>query len=446
MHNHLGKFQLHLVDRFRRTDSLKLYQELLKTQWCSRQKIDGVQWMKIKDLLNHAYNNVPYYRILFDTHGLKPNKIRNIMDFRRLPILTKDIIRANSGDMLAFNRKSFQPRKRGTSGSTGIALPYYIDRKSHSEQWANVYRIWHIGGWGPGDKIIVLAGSSLHPSLHALRKWIYVGLNNWLLLSAFNMSEDNMMRWVSKIKRFKARFMHGYPTSIYIFARFLEDNNIRDIRFQAVFTTAEMLQPKYRDIIGKVFSCPVFDLYGAGDGNGYAFECEEHEGLHCASESSYIELLTDDGGVASNGQPGQIITTDLSNYAMPFIRYKVGDIAIPNSEPCKCGRGLPILKKILGRSNDFVTTKNGQIVHGTFFEYLFRVKDWISQFYVVQESESQLSVYLKPNKSPPISEVKSINRILQAKFNRMTVNISFTQNIPTSPSGKFKFIVNKTLT
>ena len=270
-------------------------------------------------------------------------------------------------------------------------------------------------------------------------------MNNWLTLSAFEMSNNTMKKWINKLRKFKARYMYAYASSAYLLAKYFEENSISNIYFDAIFTTAEVLHPKFRETIERVFSCEVFDTYGGTDGAGFAFECKEHTGLHCTSENSIIEILREDGSVAENGETGEIISTDLFNYSMPFIRYKVGDIAAYDLNPCNCKRGLPLLKNIQGRSNDFVTTRNGQKVHGEFFAHLLHGINWICQFYVVQESTTSLSLYLKLDKPHSHQEIRWIENRLKRKFFDMDINISLTENIPKAQSGKFKFIINRTV-
>lgn len=441
----INRLNLRLVDFFRKTDALSLYEDFLKTQWLPEEQIRQIQWKKINSLLNHAYHNVPYYQRIFDSNGMKPDDVKCIDDFRKIPILTKDIIRTNSKDMVSKKKKIFQAHRKATSGSTGNTLTFYMDRKSRSAQWATMYRQWNVGGWNPGDRIVFLGGSSIYPSVHALMMWFYVKLNNWLPLSAFDMSDENMGKWLEKIRRSGAKFMHAVAASAYILAKYAENNDIKGIRFNAVFTSADPLLPNYRETIQRVFSCDVFDLYGANDGGGFAFECEEHNGLHCVSEKALIEVLKEDGSAAGEGESGEIVSTDLLNYTMPFIRYKVGDIATVELNPCKCGRGLPLLKNIRGRSNDFVTTKGGLKVHWGYFAYLFREIDWISQFYVVQEDKYTLSIYLKPDMQPSKDKIAWIRNTIEKKFCGTNINIRFTGNIPIAASGKFKHIINKTL-
>jgi len=439
-----GRLKLRLVDVFRKSDALRLYEDFLRTQWLSSAEIQEIQWGRLTMLLDHAYRNVPYYRNVFDKIGMKPNDVRSIDDFRKLPILTKEIIRKNCDAILAKNRERFQPRKKATGGSTGVSLKFFIDRKSQSAHWAFMYRSWNVGGWEPGDRVVVLAGSSLYPSIAAFKKWWYVRLNNWLLLSAFKMSDTTMNEWVRMLRRFRAKFMYAYSSSAYLFAKYLERENIKDVSFKSVFTTAEVLHPHFRETIERVFSCEVFDIYGGTDGAGFAFECEKHKGLHVVSENSFIEILRDDVNVAEDGEVGEVISTDLFNYAMPFIRYKVGDISAFHPNPCDCGRGLPLLENIKGRSCDFVIRKDGSKVHGEFFSHLLSKIKWILQYYIVQENASGLSIYIKPDGTAPRAEIRKISEFLSKNFDGMDVNIVLTEKIPVTASGKFKFVVNKT--
>ncbi len=439
----INKAKFRLMDRLRGTEALKFYQQFLETQWLSAEAICDWQWERVQNLLHHAYDHVPYYRKLFSDNGMHPNDIGSWEDFRRIPILSKRTIRANSEAMLADNRRVFHPHKKATSGSTGAPLQYFLDKKSHSTKWAIVYRLWHLAGWRPGDKVVFLGGTSLYPSVRAMVKWLYVRLNNWLLLSAFDMSEKNMRLWANRVRRFNANYMHAYASSAYLFAKFVEQNHITDVQFKAVFTTAEPLLLHYRETIRRVFNSEVFDLYGAADGGGFAFECEQHYGLHCASESCVLEVIRDGQLVNTLGDTGEIISTDLFNYAMPFIRYKVDDVARVGNATCKCGRGLLLLQEIKGRSHDYVQTSDGTKVHGEFFDYLFREMDWVSQFQIIQQSESDLLVYVNPSQMPQKTKIKWIQDFLSQKFAGMRIEVILTGQIPKTRSGKFNYIVNK---
>ncbi len=444
MSSQFGRAKLQLVERLRRTEALKRYEVYKRSEWFTPEQILDIQLDKIRKLLKHAQAQVPYYRDIFLQAGVQPDDIKTVRDYQRLPLLTKDTVRQNGDQMLARNRAVFAPHRKATGGSTGHPLTYYMDRQSRSAQWAHIYRLWHTAGWQPGEKMVMLGGSSLYPSSDAIKKWFYVKLNNWLPLSAFGMSPVKMLAWTEQLRKFKARFMHAYASSAYLFAKFLQENAIQDIRFDAVFTTAEMLQPKFRTLIEQVFGCKVFDFYGAADGGAFAFECEAHLGLHCVSESCFIEIVNETGDAAAPGEIGEVVTTDLNNHAMPFIRYRLGDKGMFAEAPCSCGRGLPVLQKVIGRTPDFIESKTGERYHEEFFSYLFKEVDWISQFCVVQKSRDQLDVFLKADTQPTASELVRLQDFLSKKFKGMTLQFKLSEELPVSASGKYKYIINKT--
>lgn len=291
--------------------------------------------------------------------------------------------------------------------------------------------------------MVMLGGTSLYPSAYAVKKWFYVKLNNWLLLSAFGMSDAHMQKWIKQLRRFKAQYLHAYASGAYLLAKFIEERNISDIKFNAVFTTAELLHPKYRKTIERVFRCKVYDFYGAADGGAFAFECEQQKGLHCVSESCFIEVVKSDGKPAAPGEIGEIVTTDLNNYAMPFIRYKVGDQGAFAESACDCGRGLPRLQTVVGRTPDFIESKTGERYHEEFFSYLFKEIDWVCQFCVVQENRDALQIYFKPDRPPQQSALDHLHSFLSKKFKNMNLKLQVTQDLPVSPNGKFKYIINK---
>ncbi|KJJ85937.1 phenylacetate-CoA ligase [Candidatus Omnitrophus magneticus] len=448
--NRIKEFRTHhplrmsLINLIRRTDAMRYYYDFINSQWYSHEHIQEIQFQNLKRLLTHAYNNVPYYRRTFNAHGLQVENIKDFIDFKKVPYLDKNIIKTNYADMFASNMKQFKPHPKSTGGSTGNPLLFYIDKKAHSMQWAYIYRAWNIGGWTPGEKVVVIGGTSLFSKTTAIRKWAYATINNWILFSAFDMSDDNMAAWVVKIRKFKARYMYTYANSVYVFADYIERKAINDITFDAIFTTSEVLTDKIRKKAEQVFSCKVYDEYGGSDGAGFAFECEMQK-LHVVLENCVFEITNEDSSTLAPGEEGEICTTDLFNYGMPFIRYKTGDISSFSESPCSCGRGLPLLTNIKGRVSDYCTNKDGERVNYTFFDHMFKTHDWIHQFYVVQESHSKITIYFKTTKEYPLKELNSIRAMIQQKFSGFEVNIKMTNETPKTISGKHKYVINKTL-
>ncbi len=440
----LNKIRLSLVDYFRDTNSVKFLDDYLKSQWYSHEQIKEIEWKNLKRLIDHSYKNVKYYNELFHKMEIKPEDIRTMDDFRQLPILTKEIIRKKEKDLVAKNFEEFKPRKKFTGGSTGTPLSYYFDKQAHSSQWAVIYLQWMIGGCMPGTKMVHLGGPSITPSFNNIKKNIYRKLNNWIFFSSFELNDDQMASWVNIIKKNKIEFMHGYSSSAYLFAKYVEKNNI-DLKLKSVFTSSEPMYPQYKEAIQKVFGCETFDLYGANDGGGYAIECEKHSGLHVVSEKALIEIIKDNNKPAGLNESGEMIFTDFLNYSMPFIRYQVGDVATVGQSKCECGRGAPLIKNIQGRSHEFVTTKSGTKIHGAFFNRLVKGHDWVNGFHVIQERSDKLTLFLKGNSVDNCGDILEMKSILKKKFEGMTIEIQKINDLPMSKSGKHTFIENKTL-
>jgi phenylacetate-CoA ligase len=435
---------LRLVDLIRKTDALSMYREFLDGEQRTPAEVEREQVRKVRELLVHAAAQVPHYTQLFRDLHFDPQDVRSLKDLRALPIVTKAEMR-NAGDrFVAKNAGAFEPSHRSSSGTTGEPFSYLLSRQARSAQWASMYRQWNIGGWEPGDPIVYLGGTSLFPSIHAVGRWVYEHLNSWLALSAFDMRPESMDRWLGEIRRRGIRFMHAYPSSAHILATRALKTGVT-MKFDAVITSAEVLHPHQRARIEEAFCCKVFDFYGANDGGAFAFECEQHAGLHGVAERAVIEIVRDDGSPAPDGEVGRVISTDLLNFAMPFIRYDAGDRAAMDPAGCCCGRGTPTLAHIAGRSNDYVRTPTGRRIHSGFFSYLVRGKPWVDQFQVVQESPTALIMYVKPRDGFPETDIPRIQEALAAGCEQMTVTVTVCDSIPAAPNGKYQYIVNHTL-
>jgi phenylacetate-CoA ligase len=398
----------------------------------------------LSELLRHASAHVPYYREVFATLRIDPANVHPGADLRALPIVSKAVMRAEPDRFTADNSARFQPTVRTSSGTTGEPFRFLMSRASRSAQWACIYRQWHVGGWEPGDRMAWLGGTSISPSTRAAMRWVYGRLNNWQTLSAFEMSPANMDRWLELIRDRPIRFMHAYPSSA---AGFAEHAIARGVSapMTSVTTSAELLHPHQREVIERAFSCRVNDLYGANDGGAFAYQCEQRNGFHLVAERALVEILRADGTPAGPGESGRIVSTDLTNYAMPFIRYETGDEAAWSAQPCPCGRGLPLLQTIFGRANDYLTTRTGEKVHSGFFTYTVRSLPWIDQFQAVQESASRLTVYVKPKEGANADHLDHLSGVLAKKFQEMEISVQVVDSIPLSRAGKLRFVVNKTI-
>ena len=421
---------------------------LNKTQWWKPEQLEELQNKKLRALIKHAYEKVPYYHRIFKERGLTSNDIKTVEDLQKLPILTKDEIRKNFAELMAKDFENWKPIQNATSGSTGEPLRYYITKNNLSIGWASGFRAWSWAGYKLGDKRVTLAGSSLLPSHMSFKKRFRYLLERNLPLSSLNMTEDVMEEYAQKIIKFKPKYIRGYPSALSILAKFLTENGIHDIQPVAVFTTAETLLPYQRKIIEDVFGCDVLDGYGCRDGGANAMECPEHSGCHIASEQVVMEFVKG-GEKVSSGEMGEIIATDLHNYAMPFIRYAAGDVGIPTDEVCSCGRGLPLLKSIEGRVLDIISLENGTMLSGLpltdEFEYIEKEKSGtFKQYQIVQESKNKLLIKIVKGDGYTQEDTRRILKGIKKHVGgSMDIKVEFVNNIPATKTGKRLFVVSK---
>ena len=419
----------------------KYYKQLEKTQWLSLEQLQEFQNRKLQMLIKHAFQNVPYYNQLFNNINLKCNDIKTISDLKKIPLLKKDNIRSNYDKIKAKNIYEYKPILNQTGGSTGEPLQYYITKDVASITWAGMFRGWGWAGYKIGDKRITFGGSSLVPDAKAsLFQRLRQLLERNLPLSAVSMTEQKYEHYISIIRKYKPKFLKGYPSSIFLLADFCKDHNINDIKFKAVFSTSEVLLPHYRQLIEKQFQCKVFDEYGSYDGGGQALECEFHTGFHISVEKVIMEITDDNGIPVPPGKPGHIVVTDLHNYAMPFIRYDVGDIGIMDDKPCPCGRSLPLLKEIHGRTTDIIKLSNGVSIAGPAVTLIF--KDChVKQYQLVQISGNEILVKVVKGENFSEKDENHFMNILKHHVGKdIKVNIEYCSAI--SLNNKYRFIIS----
>jgi phenylacetate-CoA ligase len=235
----------------------------------------------------------------------------------------------------------------------------------------------------------------------------------------------------------------GYASALDSLAEFAESREIDDLSFTAIRSSAETLWPQQRRRIERVFGSPVHNFYGSREVNNLAAECPEHGRLHLISAWRYVEIVDEEGRPVPDGQRGHVAVTDLSNFAMPFVRYRNDDVARFSPEPCPCGRPSPVLEELLGRSSDLIQTPQGDVIHGEFFTHLFYGRDDIRQFQVRQTALDRLVVRYVPCRN---TADEFMSRVKQKICRRMgegaSVAVESCEQIPTPPSGKHRFTIS----
>ena len=418
--------------------------ELTKTQYYNRERLLKLQSEKLRYLILSAYKNVPYYRKLLDDNMVNPKDVREPSDLTKIPFLTKNNIRENMSSLKSCKSKNLQ--EFNTGGSTGEPMIFYIGKKRVSYDVAAKLRATRWWGVDIGDPEIVIWGSPIELSkqdrIRQFRDWIF----QTKLLSAFDMTEQRMLEYLHIIRKMRPAHAFGNPSSINVLAKYARNNKIRldDLGIKVVFCTAEKLYEHQRELISEIFNAPVANGYGGRDAGFIAHECPEALGMHITAESIIVEIVDNTGDPLPPGQKGEIVVTHLDTHDFPFIRYKTGDIGVLSEKACPCGRGLPVLKKIEGRTTDFIVTPDGKIMHGLSLIYVLREIPGIREFKIIQEKPARFVVNIVKDSIFKDESEAEIRDGFKKRIGADTeVLLNYLPGIEPERSGKFRYIVSK---
>lgn len=415
---------------------------LKKSQWLSTAELQEIQWRKLVALLNHAFDKSPFYKKRFNEYGITPNDIKTPEDMVKVPLLTKNDIREQFHEM-KVTEGSYKFSLAKTSGSTGQALKFYKDRASSGNGRASMYRGHSWYGVEVGDREAKMWGVPIENK----EKWVAkVGdyMVNRFRVKSFQLTDNVMQDFVGRMRRFNPKYLMGYSSLVYQFAQYLEGAKIDGSQFALKFVkvTAETLFDDQRKQIETVFNCPVAIEYGATEVGIIAFECPYH-GAHIMSESVFVEEI--DTGIDSKKE---VVITDLNNYYSPIIRYRIGDCARLSDRICRCGRGLPLLEEIVGRTSDVVYKANGVPVHSAIFSYI--LKDitgrdgGIKQYKIYQEEKGCLRIEIIRSHNYNETTFNHLKKNIYKQLgDNMKLNIVYVDDIQREASGKLRYFVSK---
>ncbi len=437
-------FPLH--EHLKGHDSVAMRRRLELSQWHSPDQIAAEQIERLRAFLTDVEQHVPYYRDQFRRLGFDPRELRSIDALQALPLLTKQDIRAHTDALKADDHGPLT--RYNTGGSSGEPLIFYIGkpRKSH-----DVAAKWRATRWWDvdiGDPELVVWGSPIELGAQDRIRRLRDTLMRSTLLPAFEMSPDRLDGFVAAIRRQRPRMLFGYPSALSHIARHAQARGVPldDLGIRVAFVTSERLYDDQRATIARVFNCRVANGYGGRDAGFIAHECPAG-GMHITAEDIVVELVAAQGRPVPDGMPGEIVVTHMATRDFPFIRYRTGDVAVRDASPCACGRGLPLLKAIQGRSTDFVVAADGTVMHGLALIYILRDLPGVDAFKIVQESRQRTTVSVVAH---PALDDDSMQRIVHGFRQRLgpsvEVDVRCVAEIPPEKSGKFRYVVSHVAT
>lgn len=392
------------------------FEELNKTQWYKPERLRRFQESRLRALLKHAYQNVPYYHKTLKEENVRPRDVRTIEDLKKLPILTKQDVRNHSSQLIAVNAKDYKCGLSRTSGSTGRPLTFLLDQQNREMEYASQWRhrVW--ANINFSSRIANFRGTLGWRKFERDKpSWKFNALSKELEFNILGMDNYVLKMYVKQLKKFRPDLVEGYPSAVELLAAYMLEHEISGIFPTAVETSSEKLSDNQRSVIEEAFRCKVYDWYGQSEYVVSAGQCPD--GNYHIVESGIMEFIRD-GEQVGEGEMGEIVGTGLYNYSMPFIRYRIGDIGNYSEEKCNCGRRLPVLQSLEGRVSETIITPDGKLLSGMSFEHYWkhRIGPYtpnVDYVHIIQKSKRRLLVEMVRRDDYSNEETQTILRELK---------------------------------
>jgi phenylacetate-CoA ligase len=413
----------------------------------------AVQRARLTRLARHAHAHVPWYRTALEQAGVvSPAGEVALEHWTNLPILTKDVLRAEADRLQAIDGHPRATYWNTSGGSTGEPVRLLQDQRFRDVVRAVAILFNRWVGYRFGDPLIKIWGSErdLFEGGESRRTRIVRWLRNEHWFNAFRMSPAQMRECLDEIDRLRPVLVLGYVESLVDLARVILQEGRSVHQPRAVMSAAGPLDADARTLIAQAFRAPVFDRYGSREVGDVACECDRHGGLHVCVPTHLVEILRPDGQPAAPREWGELVITVLMNYSMPLLRFRIGDVSAWRGEPCSCGRAWPLLERVTGRVSDMFVRADGTHVHGEYFTHLFYSLPWVRKFQVVQETLELIQVHILPidNAGDPAvgfqTDLDDVRRKIRLVMgDGCAVGFSFPLSIEPAASGKFRYTISK---
>lgn len=439
-----NRLALTAIDLGRRTEIGDVLPALEQSQWLPADALAQMQIVRFQQILGFASQHVPFYKKLFAEHKWHPSDFVTLSDLGRLPIITKEVLRSAP---LEFRPDTCElpigHKSRHTGGSTGEPLSYLVANDAFGSKWAATLRVWQASGYAFGDKMLTLGGSSLgnRPG-NGISQYIYNFLRNNHAIPVGQLNEEDLCKIEHQLIETRPTVLYGYPSIIYLIARYLIQRKTVAPSIKRVITTSELLFPGQRRVIEEAFQAPVFDEYGCPEVGLIAGECGYHQGLHYAMELCLVEVLDNANNLIPLGHAGRLVATNLLNRAMCLIRYDTGDVGAISNERCKCGRGLLRIKGLEGRTRDLIYAPGRRIIHGVEINHLIYKHAWVDRYQIIQETSHELTLMLGISSEIDAAQIEQLQTQL-SEHTGMVVTLKVNVPFIETNGKKNRLIISK---
>lgn len=424
-------------------NDFKFFFNLLKSiNKKSYSDIKKYQIEKVNKIIKNSFKNVIFYNELYSKNNLNNFQIKEFKDLSKFPIINKEIIINNYDKFQNSSLKKSNLVRMTTGGSTGNPMQVLMTKKYKSYSLASTFFYLHHFKCDP----VVDKSVRLHGDIIKKNDGLFEIKKNKLVLSSNHLDFDKVYFFVSLIKKFKPKYLHAYPSAIYLFSKIILDNKIKiDFKIEYIFTDSEVLYSKQKIIIEKVFSCKIISIYGHTEGSVFGLTSNGNENFYIHPYFGIIELVDKNNDVITKPNiKGEIVVTGFLNEAMPLIRYKTGDFAKYSNKNNKYNLfKYKILKSIEGRLQDFMIDKNKKLIPVAPMLFDYNV-DWrnIEKFQLIQNQIGKIKILIKKNKINQLDSKINYQKQFQNLFgNNINTTVKFVNEIQNTRIGKFRYFV-----
>jgi len=405
-------------------------------------------------IVTHASKAVPYYRQLFECLDLRGDRV--LSEWETIPTLNRSTLIGEFETLKSEVGDAKHWKVNSSGGSTGEPVRFVQD--SVERDWARALKLNYDSwtGYSVGERKILLWGSErdLFFGKETLSKRVVQRFKGEILLNAFRMKRDDLIRYVDIVERFKPAQILAYVDAAHELATFMElEGRTLSTPPRAIMTSAGTLYDEVRQKIERVFGTPVFNRYGSREVGDVACDCGAGEGLHVSPLTHFVEIVGPDGRTVPDGQLGEIVVTSLTNVAMPLIRYRIGDMGVKSARACSCGRSWPLLERVEGRSVDMIRRRDGTSLSPLFLVHMIGVvvnQGWVRKFQVVQHSLGEIEIRIvlwdraRSGDENMLGEFSSVaQKVAELIGPGTVVRYTMVEEIAKEPSGKFRYVVSK---
>lgn len=423
---------------------MRQLQRLEVDQWLPAAVIAERSRERLTATLRHACIHVPLYRDFCAEAGLDPANV-NAEHLPTFPLLNKHHLMDRQERFLADDHGPADRIANATGGSSGIWFKFQVDRQSLDLRVANAMRGAAWTGWRPGDRQAVLWG---HPrdnkATHSWRGQVMAALvHRSLNLNAYDMDDAVLADYVRRLRAWRPIMIRGYASALAFVADYLVDHGMEVPPPRGIISSAETLTDVHRVSIERSFRCKLLNRYGSREFADIAQQCEVVGGLHVFSDRLHLEILRPDGTPCLPGERGEIVVTDYENRVMPFIRYRTGDLARSQEGVCSCGRGLPLLAAVEGRTSELIVGQNGKYYSCQSPRLFGADIPGIGQMQLIQETLEEIEIRIVPGPAWSEDSRAQLTTRMRSLLGDIIVTITMVDAIPPAPSGKFPFTISK---